>query len=135
MLKKLVCFSLCLLAISLLPMLAFAADGYSYDQAPFESLAAMAGQIGCGLRQSGLIIGGFALIALSSMAVFGKINWKTLWYIMLSLFVLSLMAAVIGAITTGERSVGGTERRVSSYCQDMAVSNFLKKSDIDKGAF
>lgn len=70
----------------------------------FTKLAETAGSIGMGLRNAGFLIAGFGLIVFSFMAIFNKISWKTLAYIMLCTFILSTMIGIIGYIKKGERS-------------------------------
>ena len=61
----------------------------------WSDLAAKAGKVGGGLTGSGYIIAGLGLITFSFMAIFNKIKWSTLAYIMLSTFVLSAMTWVV----------------------------------------
>lgn len=68
----------------------------------FDNLADKAGTIGKGLRDSGFLIAGFGLIVFSFMAIFNKISWKMLAYIMFSTFVLSTMIGVISYISDGQ---------------------------------
>ena len=81
------------LAVILLPEAAWAQGATGEDI--FDSLADRAQTIGEGLRGSGYIIAGSGLIVFSFLAIFNKIKWSTLAYIMLSCFVLSAMAFVI----------------------------------------
>lgn len=68
----------------------------------FDNLAEKAGTIGKGLRDSGFLIAGFGLIVFSFMAIFNKISWKMLAYIMFSTFVLSTMIGAISYISNGQ---------------------------------
>ena len=68
----------------------------------FDSLASKAGVIGEGLQSSGFIIAGVGLIVFTFMAIFNKIQWKTLAYIMFSTALLSAMIAVIGWVSGGK---------------------------------
>ncbi|MBR2137601.1 MAG: hypothetical protein IJ852_06595 [Alphaproteobacteria bacterium] len=78
------------------------ADGAEVP-AIFGKLADKATLIGNGLRQTGYIIAGLGLIFFSFMAIFNKISWKTLAYIMVSCFFLTLMWTIINiAATRGE---------------------------------
>lgn len=61
----------------------------------FAGLASRALSIGLGLRDAGFLIAGFGLIVFSFMAIFNKISWKMLAYIMFSTFVLSVMVATV----------------------------------------
>ena len=76
---------------------AYAADAASAGSASevFDKLAGKANTIGGGLRRVGFAIAGLGLIVFSFMAIFNKISWKNLAYIMMSCFVLSAMALVI----------------------------------------
>ncbi len=124
--KKLIYFSLCLLAVSLLPTLVYADTKVvveNYQLGPFVMLAGYAGKIGCGLRKVGLIIAGLGLIVVTMGAIFGKVNWKTLSYIMLSCFILAAMAGVAGLATRGGE---GTDGNINQYCGDT-----VKGRDID----
>ena len=91
---------LCVVMVS--PAFADAASG----DAIWDKLAGKASTIGVGLQKSGFIIGGIGLIFFSFMAIFNKISWKNLAYIMLSCFVLSAMVALVnyfsvkGAVNT-----------------------------------
>ncbi|MBQ8481878.1 MAG: hypothetical protein IJ532_05040 [Alphaproteobacteria bacterium] len=67
----------------------------SSGDAIWTKLAGKASTIGVGLQKSGFIIGGIGLIFFSFMAIFNKISWKNLAYIMLSCFVLSAMVALV----------------------------------------
>jgi hypothetical protein len=70
----------------------------------FYKLADRAKAIGLGLRGAGFMIAGFGLIVFAFMAIFNKISWKSLAYIMLSCFILSLMFGVIAYISEGSSS-------------------------------
>lgn len=86
-------FFLCLVllfSLSLFPKEAFADI--------FDELAGKGENIGSGLKSVGYIIAGFGLIAFSVAAIFNKINWKTLAYIMVSTAILSAIPLVIGTM-------------------------------------
>ena len=61
----------------------------------FDSLAERASALGLGLRDTGYIIAALGLIVFSFMAIFNKISWKQLAYIMMSCFILTFMIALI----------------------------------------
>ncbi len=69
----------------------------------FDQLAARATAVGVGLRDSGFIIAAFGLVFFSFMAIFNKISWKTLAYIMLSCFVLSTMFWYVMWVAEGSK--------------------------------
>jgi len=87
----------------LMPDFAFAAGnsggGVSSAGEVFDKLAGKAGTIGNGLRRAGFAIAGLGLIVFSFMAIFNKISWKNLAYIMASCFVLGSMALIIKYIS------------------------------------
>ncbi len=65
------------------------------DDEIWTKLADKASLIGAGLQRSGFIIAGLGLVVFSFMAIFNKISWKNLAYIMVSCFVLSGMVGLI----------------------------------------
>ncbi len=97
--KKDRCISLILLSVLLLCAFGvsdtFAADATSDV---FGRLGALGGNVGTGLARLGYLIAGLGLIAFTVAAIFNKISWKTLAYIMLSTFILT--AALGGSIYT-----------------------------------
>src|SRR5574344_618490 len=61
----------------------------------FDEITLRAKNLGFGLKQSGYLIAGLGLIAFSVAAIFNKISWKTLAYIMVSCFLLTFLTAVV----------------------------------------
>ena len=57
----------------------------------FSKLSSLGTSLGTGLAKSGYYIAGLGLIAFSVAAIFNKISWKTLAYIMMSTFILTLL--------------------------------------------
>ncbi len=103
-------------AILLLPRLAFAeGEGGEGDADIWGTLATKAGIVGGGLTGVGYIIAGLGLIIFSFMAIFNKIKWSTLAYIMMSTFVLSAMVFVIKMMQDGGDSswIGGVDYSTS----------------------
>lgn len=81
----------------------------------FDELASRGAAVGSGLRGVGFIIAGFALISFSIAAIFNKISWKTLSYIMISTAVLSAMVSVIDTMKGGDASwIGDVEAQSGS---------------------
>lgn len=72
----------------------------------WDSLSGKADEIGKGLSNVGYIIAGFGLIAFSVAAIFNKISWKTLAYIMISCFILGITTMVVGEITGESEFIG-----------------------------
>lgn len=103
--KNIVCF-LFLITVFLVLQITPVFAAPSGDDAIWTKLAGKAARIGGGLRQSGYIIAGFGLIFFSFMAIFNKISWKNLAYIMLSCFVLT---AMVGLINYFSRADGNAE--------------------------
>lgn len=73
---------------------------FAADDEIWTKLADKASLIGGGLQRSGFIIAGLGLIVFSFMAIFNKISWKNLAYIMVSCFVLTAMVALINYFST-----------------------------------
>lgn len=61
----------------------------------FDRLSKLGDSLGTGLAKSGYFIAGLGLIAFSVAAIFGKISWKTLAYIMLSTFILTALLSKV----------------------------------------
>ena len=77
-----------------------AADATAGNVDPiFTALADRASNVGSGLRNVGIIIAGFGLVVFSFMAIFNKISWKTLAYIMMSTFILSVTGLIVSYIS------------------------------------
>ena len=72
----------------------------------FDKLSNLGGTFGVGLARSGYLIAGIALIGFSVAAIFNKISWKTLAYIMMSTFIITLLLK--GAIHDYLRVSGDT---------------------------
>ena len=90
---------------------AFADGG---GDAIWGKLAGKAALIGDGLRRSGYMIAGLGLIFFSFMAIFNKISWKNLAYIMLSCFVLSIMFGLINYFSDNKAESSGIAEFKSS---------------------
>ena len=98
---------------------AFAADDI------FGELALRAEVIGGGLTSVGYVIAAIGLIVFTFMAIFNKLSWKTLAYIMMSCFFLSVMGAIISwiredgdqALNVSTASASGTEK-ITTESQD-----------------
>lgn len=84
-------FFLALAAIVLTASNVYAAEGASI----FSSIADKADNVAGGLKNAGYIIAGLGLIGFAVAAMFNKISWKTLVYIMISTFCLTLITAII----------------------------------------
>lgn len=66
-------------------------SAYAANGDVFGKLSNLGGSLGIGLARSGYLIAGIALIGFSVAAIFNKISWKTLAYIMMSTFILTLL--------------------------------------------
>ncbi len=84
--------------------------------AVFDSLAVKTGQFADGMRKLAYAISGFGIIMFTFLAICGKINFKHLGYIMISLFFLSGVGALITYIK------GGDTRELVYTFQDSYVS-------------
>lgn len=67
----------------------------------FHSLAQTTGKFAYELRLFAYALSGFGIIMFTYLAICGKINFKHLGYIMISLFMLSAMGALITYIKGG----------------------------------
>jgi hypothetical protein len=65
----------------------------------FDTLADKTSSFAKGLRNIAYVISGFGIIMFTFLAISGKINFKHLGYISISLFILSAMGAFIDYIT------------------------------------
>lgn len=66
-------------------------SAYAANGDVFGKLSNLGGSLGIGLARIGYLIAGIALIGFSVAAIFNKISWKTLAYIMMSTFILTLL--------------------------------------------
>ena len=66
----------------------------------FDILSGKASTFAKGLRNIAYVISGFGIIMFTFLAISGKINFKHLGYISISLFILSGMGAFIDYITS-----------------------------------
>lgn len=73
---------------------AFAEDAQPADEI-WTKLADKASKVGVLLQRSGFYIAGIGLIFFSFMAIFNKISWKNLAYIMLSCLILSVIVGLV----------------------------------------
>lgn len=92
-------------------LLLLTSEAYAAGDEIFDTLADIAGTIGGGLGGAGFMIAGFGLAVFSFMALFNKISWKTLAYIMMSTFILSVMTLIISEASDGKAtnlSFGGS---------------------------
>lgn len=67
----------------------------------FDTLSGRAVVFATGLRNLAYVISGFGIIMFTFLAISGKINFKHLGYISISLFILAAMGAFIDYITSG----------------------------------
>ena len=104
--------------------MAFADNGSAGEV--FSKLANKAGVIGGGLRQSAFAIAGIGLLVFSFMAIFNKISWKNLAYIMMSCFILGIMAMIINYIGEG----GGTPPNLSFDSGGAAIQGDTKSVEV-----
>ena len=65
----------------------------------FDTLSERTGKFAVGLRNIAYVLSGFGLIMFTFLAISGKINFKHLGYITLSLFMVSAVGALIDYVT------------------------------------
>lgn len=85
----------------------------------FHSLAVKTGMFAEGLRNLAYAISGFGIIMFTFLAICGKINFKHLGYIMISLFFLSGMGALITYVKGGNTTL--TYKFNDTYVQAVSV--------------
>ncbi len=84
----------------------------------FDSLSGKASIFAQHLRNLAYVISGFGIIMFTFMAIFGKISFKHLGYISISLFILSAMGALIDYVATNDRSKLKYEREFHDTYRD-----------------
>lgn len=85
-------YKMCSLSFFALVLTLFCSpNAYAVDGDVFAKLSNLGGSLGIGLARSGYLIAGVALIGFSVAAIFNKISWKTLAYIMMSTFILTML--------------------------------------------
>lgn len=57
----------------------------------FDRLKGLGDAMGTGLAKFGYMVAGLGLLAFSVAAIFNKVSWKTLAYIMMSTFIITLL--------------------------------------------
>ncbi len=84
----------CIVTLLLISNDVFAAEG-----GVFHGIADKTAEFAIGLRMLAYVISGFGIIMFTFLAICGKINFKHLGYIFISLFFLSGMGALIDYTT------------------------------------
>lgn len=95
MIKQNKLFILC--GFVLLFCVLIAPDVYAGADSIFKNMAESIGSFATGFRKIAIVMGAFALVMFSFMAISGKINFKHLGYIALSLFFLGGVATFISS--------------------------------------
>lgn len=96
----------------------------------FDEIKTRADSIGKGLIQNGYIIAGISLIGFSVAAIFNKISWKTLAYIMMSCFILTALSFGVvqatmqggGAYWIGGEKFNGSDGKTTGGEDTQSVS-------------
>ena len=107
----------------------------------FDKLAMKAGVVGSGLRRSGFAIAGLGMIMFTFLAIFNKIQWKHLAYIMFSTAVLSGMIALITEIRTdtqgrvqGTANAGSLQFSTQGYSMsDAEGGSDAREVEVERG--
>ena len=92
-------FNLIILSVLCISFSMFICDTAQADI--FDTLSGKASTFAKGLRNLAYVISGFGIIMFTFLAISGKINFKHLGYISISLFILAAMGAFIDYITSG----------------------------------
>ena len=92
------------LFIAFFAVLTFGCAGDAFAEIPnvLKTLGGRTGTFARQLRSFAFIISGFGIIMFTWAAIFGKINFRHLGYIMISLFFLSGVGLFISYITGGD---------------------------------
>lgn len=112
--KKILLFSACLLFVVLYSQNA--------DANVFADLRGKTASFAKGLRNLAYAISGFGIIMFTFLAICGKINFKHLGYIFISLFMLSAVGAFIDYFTGG---AGSLKTYFGTQYQNAACSSSL----------
>lgn len=72
-------------------VLFFASISEAYADDVFDKLKGLGDAMGTGLAKFGYMVAGLGLLAFSVAAIFNKVSWKTLAYIMMSTFIITLL--------------------------------------------
>lgn len=100
----------------------------------FDKLSNLGGTFGVGLARSGYLIAGIALIGFSVAAIFNKISWKTLAYIMMSTFILTLlMGGVIYKFLGAGTEYGTSAANFNGVAGAAGVTGSTDSNQIKKG--
>ena len=98
---------------NILKILSLIIGGTLYSTAAFADifteLADRAEIVGSGLTSSGYLIAAIGLIVFTFMAIFNKLSWKSLAYIMMCCFILSAMGAIITWVREGGTEVSDAD--------------------------
>lgn len=87
-------------------VLFFASISEAHADDVFDKLKGLGDAMGTGLAKFGYMVAGLGLLAFSVAAIFNKVSWKTLAYIMMSTFIITLLLK--GAIHKYLRVSGDT---------------------------
>lgn len=96
----------------------------------FTQLKGLADRTGKGFIDVGYMVAGIGLLAFAVAAIFNKISWKTLAYIMMSTFILSLLATntISNYIQQAPEEIKGNGIGGSAASRGDAQSNHQPKS-------
>lgn len=103
----------------------FAADSYA-EITIFKTFAERTTKFAIGLRGLAFAISGFGIVMFTFLAICGKINFKHLGYIMISLFFLSGVGLMISYMTGGDArsalQMGGNLYNISKTAVSRSTS-------------
>lgn len=118
--KKIELFLICLLLVSVFCVGNASAAGESTPEV-FRFFSEKTTSFARQLRGLAFAISGFGIIMFTFMAICGKINFKHLGYIMISLFILSGVGLVISYMTGGDAAKGLNFNQL--YGDSLAIQN------------
>ena len=92
----------------------------------FDSLSTKTSKFAVGLRNIAYVISGFGIIMFTFLAISGKINFKHLGYISISLFILSAVGAFIDYVTHGSGAPSDLVSVFGDNYKDAGVGNLCQ---------
>lgn len=94
----------------------------------FETLSLKTTNFAKGLRNIAYVISGFGIIMFTFLAISGKINFKHLGYISISLFILAAMGAFIDYITKDTEARTSLSAEFGDTYQNAGVGELCQSS-------
>ena len=94
----------------------------------FDTLSLKTTDFAKGLRNIAYVISGFGIVMFTFLAISGKINFKHLGYISISLFILAAMGAFIDYTTQGSEAPTALSAKFGDTYQNAGVGELCQSS-------